>query len=40
VRKRRRGKGKEYELLGKGDHASWSSSCVRRKPGERHLLAW
>jgi hypothetical protein len=25
-------------LLGKGDHALWSSSCVRRKP-EGHLLA-
>jgi len=26
-------------LLKKGDHALWSSSCVRRKPEEQHLLA-
>ena len=31
--------GKRNVLLGKGDHALWSSSCVRRKPGEGHLLA-
>jgi hypothetical protein len=27
-------------LLGKGDLALWSSSCERRKPGEKHLVAW
>ncbi len=38
VREEQGRKGKNM-LLEKGDHALLSSSCVRRKPGERHLLA-
>ena len=35
----RKGRKTKNVLLKKDDHALWFSSCVRRKPGEWHLLA-
>lgn len=37
--RKRMGEEEGSVLLGKGDHAWWSSSCVRRRLGERHRLA-